>query len=95
MSNNENMVHVGIYFPKETLKKVDERKGKYYSRNKYFLKIVEKHLNDENTTADDDQKGVRGSQVSSQKSHPEGTTPQSPGAQKTNNFFNKWRSCAW
>jgi hypothetical protein len=44
--SNENMVHVGIYFPKDTLKRIDERRGRYYSRNKYFLKIAEEHLND-------------------------------------------------
>ena len=46
MTNNPNVVHVGVVFPKETVKKIDERKGRYYSRTKYLLKIVEEHLNE-------------------------------------------------
>lgn len=42
--SNENKTHVGLYFPRETLKRIDERRGRYYSRNMYFLKIAEEHL---------------------------------------------------
>jgi metal-responsive CopG/Arc/MetJ family transcriptional regulator len=42
--SNENMSHIGIYFPKDILKRIDERRGRYYSRNRYFLKIAEEHL---------------------------------------------------
>ena len=38
--------HSGIVFPDEVLRKLDDRKGKYLSRNKYLLQIVEDHLNE-------------------------------------------------
>ena len=41
------MVHLGLYFPKDILKKIDERRGRYYSRNRYFLKLIEEYLNKE------------------------------------------------
>jgi hypothetical protein len=44
MSNKQQLVHTGIVFPSETLKKLDERKGRYISRNKYLLMLVEEHL---------------------------------------------------
>jgi hypothetical protein len=46
--SNANLVHTGIYFPRETLKKLDERRGRYISRNKYMMKIIEEHLMDDN-----------------------------------------------
>jgi len=39
------MVNLGLLFPKETVRKLDQSKG-YYSRNKYVLKIVEEYLNE-------------------------------------------------
>jgi metal-responsive CopG/Arc/MetJ family transcriptional regulator len=33
-------------FPDEVLRKLDDRKGKYLSRNKYLLQIVEEQLNE-------------------------------------------------
>jgi hypothetical protein len=33
-------------FPDEVLRKLDDRKGKYLSGNKYLLQIVEDHLNE-------------------------------------------------
>jgi hypothetical protein len=38
------MAHVGIYFPRDTLKRVDKLRGKYYTRNKFLQKIVEEYL---------------------------------------------------
>jgi hypothetical protein len=48
--SNETLVHTGIAFPRETLKRLDERRGRYISRNKYMLKIIEEHLMNENET---------------------------------------------
>jgi hypothetical protein len=59
---------LGIVFPKETVKKIDERKGRYYSRNKYLLKIVEEHLND------NELKNVQGSRLETPTSQAQGTT---------------------
>ena len=46
MSGNLTVQRSGIVFPKETIRKLDERKG-YYSRNRYMLKIIEEYLNRE------------------------------------------------
>jgi metal-responsive CopG/Arc/MetJ family transcriptional regulator len=46
MSNEQQLVHTGIVFPSEIIKKLDERKGRYISRNKYMLKIIEEYLNE-------------------------------------------------
>jgi hypothetical protein len=43
MSNPE-YAHVGIYFPKDTLKAIDERRGRYNSRNRFLLRIVDDFL---------------------------------------------------
>ena len=66
------MVHVGIYFPKDTIKRVDERRGRYYSRNKYFLKVIEEYLNGHNEL-----KNPLGSKVS--------TPPPTQAEASTNN----------
>jgi hypothetical protein len=46
MSNNPNVVHLGVVWPKEIVDKIHARKGKYISRNQYLLKIIEEHLDD-------------------------------------------------
>ena len=43
--SDKGMVNLGLLFPKETVRKLDQSKG-YYSRNKYVLKIVEEYLNE-------------------------------------------------
>ena len=91
--SDQNLVHLGLLFPKETVNKIDERKGQYYSRNKYLLKIVEEHLN-ENENKSEDQKGVRGSTATNPATP--STPPVSPSteARKTNSLINNWRSSA-
>jgi len=71
---NDNLVHLGIVFPKETIKRLDERKGKYYSRNKYLLKIVEEYLN-ENERAESKINSLQGAEVSTQERQAEKITP--------------------
>lgn len=44
--SNENLAHFGLTFPKELVRRIDVAKGKYLSRNKYILKILEEHLNE-------------------------------------------------
>lgn len=44
--SNENLAHFGLTFPKELVRRIDVAKGKYLSRNKYILKIIEEHLNE-------------------------------------------------
>jgi hypothetical protein len=38
--------NLGLVWPGEFVKRIDERKGKYYSRNKFILKCVEEHLDE-------------------------------------------------
>ena len=35
---------MALWFPKETIDRIDKHKGSYYSRNKYVLKVIEEHL---------------------------------------------------
>jgi hypothetical protein len=44
--NDPNWAHFGLMFPRKFLQRLDEAKGPYYSRNKYILKILEEHLNE-------------------------------------------------
>ena len=44
MSNSTNKMHMALWFPKETIDRIDKHKGSYYSRNKYVLKVIEEHL---------------------------------------------------
>jgi hypothetical protein len=53
-------------FPRKFLQRLDEAKGPYYSRNKYILKILEEHLNENEL-----KNNLRGS---------EGTTPPTQAA---------------
>jgi metal-responsive CopG/Arc/MetJ family transcriptional regulator len=43
---SEQLVRTGIAFPSGTLKKIDEQRGRYYSRNRYMLKIIEEYLSE-------------------------------------------------
>jgi hypothetical protein len=60
--SNENMIRTGLYLPKDALKRIDERKGRYYSRNKYVLKVLEERWDEE----DHQLKNLQGPTVSHQ-----------------------------
>jgi hypothetical protein len=51
--------HFGLYVPRDFLRRLDEEKGPYYSRNKYILKILTEHLNENEST-----KNLQGSRIS-------------------------------
>jgi hypothetical protein len=73
------VVPFGLIFPRATLERVDKRKGRYMSRNKYILKIVEEHLNEE------EQKRLVGASVSSHMHQPEPEpTPEPVGVGVSN-----------
>ena len=76
--------HCGIAFPHETMKKLDERRGRYMTRNMYLLRIVEDYLDKERTN---ESNGVRGSESSNQV--PTAPTPTYTEALKTNTFIMK------
>jgi hypothetical protein len=46
-----DVYHLGLHVPAEVIKKIDECKGKYYSRNKYVLKIIEEFLDGKQQSA--------------------------------------------
>lgn len=43
---NKNLVQFGVTFPRDLLARIDSAKGKYLSRNKYILKILEESLDE-------------------------------------------------
>jgi metal-responsive CopG/Arc/MetJ family transcriptional regulator len=43
---NNNKVQFGVTFPRDLLARIDNAKGKYLSRNKYILKILEESLDE-------------------------------------------------
>jgi gamma-glutamylcyclotransferase (GGCT)/AIG2-like uncharacterized protein YtfP len=51
MSNETEIYHLGLHVPGEVIKRIDELKGKYYSRNKYVLKIIDEFLDENNRLA--------------------------------------------
>lgn len=73
MSNFERF---GFYAPRETIKEMDRRKGKYLSRNKYLLKIIEEHWNEE----DQLRENVVGPKVTSPIAQPPPLSPTSTHA---------------
>jgi metal-responsive CopG/Arc/MetJ family transcriptional regulator len=40
----KELTRFGVYFPRDTVQRLDELKG-YHSRNKFMQKIVEEYLN--------------------------------------------------
>jgi hypothetical protein len=42
----QELARFGVTFPREFVKRLDTAKGPYYSRNKFILKILEEHLNE-------------------------------------------------
>jgi hypothetical protein len=73
MSQKQDLLHSGITFPRQTLKKLDQLRGPYLSRNKFMLKIIEEYLKEQEEQKG---KGVEGSHATKLESHQ--PTPTSP-----------------
>jgi metal-responsive CopG/Arc/MetJ family transcriptional regulator len=43
---DKKLVQFGVTFPRDLLARIDNAKGKYLSRNKYILKILEESLDE-------------------------------------------------
>src|SRR3712207_1968368 len=87
--SNEVMIRARVYLPKETLRQIDERRGRYYSRNKYLLKVLEEHWNEEDNESKDNVQGPKGTAPTAQAPPriPTTTTPisQQPDAEDPTN----------
>jgi hypothetical protein len=46
LEGRESYTHFGLYASRDFLKRLDTAKGPYYSRNRYIVKILEEHLNE-------------------------------------------------
>jgi hypothetical protein len=56
MTENDEIANIGLHVPVEVIKRIDERKGKYYSRNRYVLKILEEFLDGNKSAQENNQK---------------------------------------
>jgi hypothetical protein len=54
------MTHFGVCWPEETVQKIDRVKGRYLSRTKYILKVLEEHLNDIENNKENGLQGASG-----------------------------------
>jgi hypothetical protein len=54
---------LGLVWPGETVKRIDTRRGKYYSRNRFILKCVEEHLDEIEARVKNQQKAMEEEEV--------------------------------
>jgi hypothetical protein len=84
--SNEAMIRYAFYIPKNSIKEIDQRRGRYMSRNKYLMKILEEHWTEEDQLT----KYVEGLKVTSPTAPPPSpippSTPTNTGTSKVDSF---------